>query len=311
VPGKRGTVGLVVAPFVAAVVWSVLVGRREDRQPVPLVSAVQSEREPAQAEGRYDIRQGAAGYAQIIGTLGALAVPAIFVLFTVPQASSPHKAPLVALAGGLLIIAMLASIGGAIGLSAIGAEQDLTGNLVPATMFLAVAASVSLMTVLGAFEVLAAIYLPESTTLFAVITGVAGLIGVFFTALSIADSWHTGPRDPARRRAWQATQWIRSRQQADSSTLTATGVGAIPAVTGIALRIAGIHISLPSTGVAWLVGSSLVLAIGAIVLAGLRTRHPVDGYAKGLRFWEAYGTTLLISFYALVLMIWLPGAQVA
>src|SRR6202040_642395 len=101
----------------------------------------------APPEGRYDIRQGAAGYAQIIGTFGALAVPALFVLFAVPQASSSQRAPLVALAAGLLIVAILASTGGAIGLAAIGAEQELTGNLVPAVMFLGVAASVSLVTV--------------------------------------------------------------------------------------------------------------------------------------------------------------------
>jgi hypothetical protein len=159
--------------------------------------------------------------------------------------------------------------------------------------------------------VLAAIYLPESATLFAVITGVAGVMGGFFTALSIADSWQTGPRDLAKRRAWQATQWIKSQQQADTSALTVVGLGMIPALTGIGLRIAGIHQSPSSADVAWLVCSSLVLAMGAIVLAGLRTRHPVNGPQKGLRLWEAYSTTLIISFYALVLVIWLPGAQVA
>jgi hypothetical protein len=211
------------------------------------------------------------------------------------------------MAGGLLIVAMLASITGAIGLAAIGAEQDLTGNLVPAVMFLAVAASVSLVTVLGAFEVLAAIYLPKSTTLFAVITGVAGLAGTFFTSLSIADSWHTGPRDPVRKRAWQATQWIKSQQQADRQTLIAVGVSAIPASIGIALRIAGFHITPSTATVTWLVSSSLVLAMGAVAIAGLRTRHPADGVQKGLRVWEAYGTALAIGAYTFVLMLLLPA----
>lgn len=69
---------------------------------------------------------------------------------------------------------MLASVTGAIGLAAVGAEQDATANLVPATMFLAVAISVSLVAVLAAFEVLAAVYLPASKNLFAVITRAAG-----------------------------------------------------------------------------------------------------------------------------------------
>jgi hypothetical protein len=262
-------------------------------------------------EGRYDIRQGAAGYALTIGTLGALAVPALFVLFAVPQASAPQRAPLVALAGGLLIVAILASTGGAIGLAAIGAEQDLTGNLVPAVMFLGVAASVAIVTVLGAFEVLAAIYLPESTTLFAVIVGVSGIMGAFFVALSIADSWHTGPRDPAKKKEWQRKQWIRTQKKGDRQTLIVALLGTIPASAGIGLRIAGVHISPSTRTVAWVIGGSLVLAMGAIVFAGMRTRHPADGTQKGLRAWEAYSTTLAISAYALVLMIMLPTAQSA
>jgi hypothetical protein len=307
-PRRAPGPGWVIASVFLAVFWRISAARRKDRRSI---SEVMPEPLPASPEGRYDIRQGASGYALIIGTFGALAVPAIFVLFTVPEASSPHRAPLVALAGGLLIVAILASTGGAIGLAAIGAEQDLTGNLVPAAMFLAVAASVSLVTVLAAFEVLSAIYLPESTTLFAVITGVAGLMGTFFTSLSIADSWHTGPKDPARRRAWQATQWIKSQQKADQQTLTTAGIAAIPAAAGIGLRIDGFHIFPSPAIVAWIVGSSLVLAMGAIVAAGLRTRHSVDGRQKGLRAWEAYGTTLTISAYALVLMILLPAAQSA
>jgi hypothetical protein len=298
--------GWMITSVALAALWGISAARRKDKRPMPQTSL---RSQPVIPEGRYDIRRGASGYAQIIGTFGALAVPAIFVLFTVPQASSPQRAPLVALAGGLLIVAILASTGGAIGLAAIGAEQDLTGNLVPAAMFLAVAASMSLITVLAAFEVLVAIYLPESTTLFAVITGVAGLMGTFFAALSIADSWHSGPKDPAIRKAWQATQWIKSQQKADVQTLWVTGVGAMPAAAGIALRIDGFHVSPSSTTVAWLVSCSLVLAIGAIVVAGLRTRHPVDGHQKGLRVWEGYGTTLVISAYALVLMILLPAAQ--
>ena len=68
-------------------------------------------------------------------------------------------------------MAMIANITSSIGMAAVGAEQDATANLVPAVMFLAVAVAVSLVAVLAAFEVLAAIYLRDSTKLFAIITG--------------------------------------------------------------------------------------------------------------------------------------------
>ena len=259
---------------------------------------------PAKAEGRYDIRRGAEGYAPIIGAFGALAVPAIIVLFTVPRSRGP--APLVALAAGLLVVAMIASITSSIGMAAVGAEQDATANLVPAVMFLAVAVAVSLVAVLAAFEVLAAIYLPHSTKLFAVIAGAAGLAGSFFAALGIADSWHTGPADPAEKAIWQTTQWIRTQRQADEQTLRVTSVSAVPAMAGIALRIAGVH-ATPTAGLAtWLVIATFALAMAAVGRGAFRTRHPVHGPQKGLRRREAYGTTLAISLYALVMMIFLP-----
>ncbi len=274
------------------------------------VQAIVGDPQPAQPEGQHDIRLASEGGARIIGTFGALAVPALFLLFTtVTKSSDPNKEQLIALAGGLLVVGMLSSIGGALTLNAIGAQQHPTGNLVPAFMYVSVAGALSLVTVLGAFEVLVAIYLPASTTLFAVIPGVTAFFGGLNNSIGIADVPHTGPTDPAQRQAWQATQWIKSRQQADRHASIAAGACAIPVIAGIALRIAGFHIFPTSATVSWLVVGSLVLTMGAIFLAGLRLRHPAEGPQKGLRFAEAYGTTLAIGCYALVLMMLLPGAQ--
>lgn len=247
--------------------------------------------------------RGAAGYSPVIGTFGALAVPAIIVVFLLGQA---HGLPtsLVALAAGLLIVAMIGSITGAIGLAAIGAEHDLTANLVPAAMYPAVAVSVSLVAMLGAFEVLAVLYLRGPTTLFAVITGVAGVAGVFFTALSIADSWHTGPSDPAEKSTWQKTQWIQSQQHAEQQTVIVILLSSVPAVTGIALRLTHFHTSPDPTATTWLVGAALALAMAATGAGALRTRHAT--LQKGLQWQEAYGTTIAISLYTLVMMIFLP-----
>jgi len=255
------------------------------------------------SEGRYDIRRGAAGYSPVIGTFGALAVPAIILVFTLGQAHG-SRASLVALAAGLLIVALIGSILGAIGLAAIGAEHDLTANLVPAAMYLAVAVSVSLVAMLGAFEVLAVLYLRGPTTLFAVITGVAGVAGLFFTALSIADSWHTGPADPAQKKAWQKTQWIRSQHQAERQTVIVILLTSVPAITGVALRFADVHASPNPTGVSWMVGAALALSMIATGVGALRTRHSTP--QKGLRWQEAYGTTIVISLYTLMMMIFLP-----
>jgi hypothetical protein len=254
-------------------------------------------------EGHYDIRRGAAGYSPVIGTFGALAVPAIILVFSFGQTHG-SRAPLVALAAGLLIVALIGSMLGAIGLAAIGAEHDLTANLVPAAMYIAVAVSVSLVAMLGAFEVLAVLYLRGPTTLFAVITGVAGVAGLFFTALSTADSWHTGPSDLAEKKAWQETQWIRSQEQAEHQTVIVILLSCLPAAAGIALRLAGVHTSPNSTGVSWLVGAALALSMIATGAGALRTRHSTP--QKGLRWQEAYGTTIAISLYTLMMMIFLP-----
>jgi len=285
-------------------VGAVWVGFGMKRRRSRVVFTGQSGLAKTRAEGRYDIRRGAEGYAPIIGAFGVLAVPAIVVLFTVPRPRG--AAPLVSLAAGLLIVAMTASIASAIGMAAIGAEQDATANLVPAVMFLAVAVAVSLVAVLAAFEVLAAIYLRDSTKLFAVITGVAGLAGTFFTALSIADSWHTGPSDAEEKARWQKTQWIQTQQQADQRTLRVTAVSAAPVGTGVVLRIAGVHAMVTPALATWLVVVSFSLAMAAVGRGAFRTRHPVDGPQRGLRRREAYGTTLAISLYALVMMIFLP-----
>ena len=103
-------------------------------------------------EGYYDLRQGAAGFAPIVGALGALAVPAIVVLFTAK--SSPKDSVFVALSAGLLIVGMISSLTAAFAMAGIAAERALTANLPPAIIFAGVPVVVSMVSILGAFEVL-------------------------------------------------------------------------------------------------------------------------------------------------------------
>jgi hypothetical protein len=283
-----------------AAAW--LGGRYRDAHPHGATTSGESV-SPKPPEGKYDIRRGAAGYSPVIGTFGALAVPAIILVFPLGHTRGAH-APLIALAAGLLIAALIGSITSAIGFAAIGAEQDLTANLVPAAMYEAVAASVSLVSMLAAFEVLAVLDLNSLTNMFAVITGVAGWAGVFFTALSIGDSWHTGPSDPVEKKEWQKTQWIQTPEQGDRRTLQVLGVSSIPAVAGIVARMMRQYVTPDSTGVAWLVGGTLALAVLGVGAGAFRTRHSTP--QEGLRWQEAYGTTVAISLYTLVMMIFLP-----
>ena len=265
-----------------------------------------SQTSPAVMEGRYDIRRGTAAYAPITGAIGALAVPAIILLFTVQPKPTVQHAPFIALAAGLLIVAMIASFTGAIGMAAIGAELDPTANLVPATLFLAIPVVVSIVTVLGAFEVLASIYLPASKTLFALIAAAAGISGVFFMAFAIGDCWQLGPTSDSERDRWLPTQWIQTKAQAYRWAQLVTLASIVPAASGMVIRIAGAGATPSSSSVDWLVGSALVLVLVGGFWGIFRTEHPLDGIQKGLRPYEAFGTTLAVSFYILFLMITLP-----
>lgn len=254
-------------------------------------------------EGHYDIRRGAAGYAPIVGAFGALAVPAIIVLFGSTHAGRPAY---ISMAAGLLIVAMVGSLIASIALSAVGAERDETANLYATTMFEAVAVVISLASVLGAFEVLAAVYLPGVKTLFAVIVGVAGVIGIFFTALAIADSWQSGPSDPGDRAAWIPRQWLQDQNQAEKATWFVVATGCVPAALGIILRLLGVMVPPTTESANIIVGVGFLLTMSSIVLGAARSRHAIDGFQKALRPREALGTTMTASGFVLVLMIFLP-----
>jgi hypothetical protein len=257
-------------------------------------------------EGRYDVRKGAAGYAPIIGTFGALAVPAIIVLFTVPHQPNAHRAPYIALAAGLLIVGMIGSLTGSLGMAGIAAEEDNTANLPPAIMLMGIPVLISLVTILAAFEVLAAFYLPDSKSLFAIITGVTGLLGSFFIAYTIGDSWHSGPTDPYDRDLWLPHQWIKSHKDAYAWADKVAIAGALPVAVGIILRSSGIHVAPSTITVDWLVGAGLAIIVMGFFLGVRRTGHPPDGYQRGVRKPEAFAITIIPSLYILALLIFLP-----
>jgi hypothetical protein len=256
--------------------------------------------------GFYDVRRGAAAYAPIVATFGALAVPAITVLFTFPTDPVRAATPLIAMAAGLLTLAMLGSFAGSIGMAAIGAERRLTPNLPPAIMLVAIPAALSMIAALAAFEVLSAIYLPHSKVLFIGITGAAGAYGALVIAFAIADSWHSAPQNLDERAAWLATQWIKTQQQAYRRTYLVAAFGSLPAAAGLALRLAGVRLPETLTSIALIIGIGLALSMIGSVLGLLRTSHPLEGPPRGLRMYEAIGSTLIVSGYTFALMMFLP-----
>lgn len=257
----------------------------------------------AAVEGHYDIRKGAAAYAPIIGAFGALAVPAITVLFTTSKSGNET---LITLAAGLLVVAMLGSLASSIALAAVGAEQDETANLPAAVMFVAVGVVISMIAVLAAFEVLAAIYLPASKTLFAVMTGAGGLIGVYFTSFAVGDCWRAGPSDPAVKKVWQGTQWIKSPQQGYREAMRLAGISSLPAAAGIILRLFEVKFTPTPANVNALVGIGLAVAITGTLWGTQRTAHALDGNQKGLRRYEAYITSVTAGLFTLTVLAFLP-----
>jgi hypothetical protein len=83
-------------------------------------------------------------------------------------------------------------------------------------------------------------------------------------------------------------------------------ISSIPILFGMGLRLSGLHITPTLATANWLVGSGLVLAMIGTYLGNTRTAHPYQGAEKGLQEWEAFGTTLTLSFYILTLLIFLP-----
>ncbi|MEV5886701.1 hypothetical protein AB0L74_29115 [Streptomyces sp. NPDC052020] len=256
-------------------------------------------------EGHYDARRGAAGYAPIVGTLGALAVPAVIVVFTNPP-EGPGGGQAIAFAAGLLVVALIGSIIAAIALAAIGAESDLTPNLTSGIMYAAVAVVIALVDIVAAFEILASLALPQARPILLLITGAVGSLGVFFTALALGDSLATHPRHSPGYRDWKKTEWIASQGDANRATLRVTAIGVLPVIAGVMCRVSDLRLPEGTAAANTIILTGLALTVTAIVASALRTGHPGTEPSRGPRPWEAYATTLTTSSYTAFLLLLLP-----
>ncbi len=290
--------------------------------------------EPQLASGtsqHYDVRRGAAAFAPIIGGFGALCVPTIILIYTVPGAQMGPSAPSMGLAAGLLVVAMLGSLTGSIGLASLSGHNEATVNLPAAAAFLAVPVVVSIVAILGAFDLLAADFLPHATlllALLAVTTGSSGAFGVILNAsvLPVPTSGEVvcDVKRGGRKRWWGAALagkvkgwWgiavtsIRSpkaRGEVARRSWRVALAGIIPIAGATIARQFGLQGDPNPATVAY-----VVLLVGgyALTITGgfwgiLKTMPPRGGRYKKMRTYEAYVPSLAMSAYVVALLIFLP-----
>jgi len=163
--------------------------------------------------GRYDIRAGAGGYSPIIGAVGGFAVMGIVLLFTVPLTAGYELPDVLSTplsqAAGLMTLALVGCLLGAIGMAALAAERHLTVNLSMGAILFAIPAVIGVVSVTASFEVLAAALLPGSRIFLLLTTEGAAIVGLTLIAFAVSNGYL------GRVDGTASDDWLRNRQQAD------------------------------------------------------------------------------------------------
>jgi hypothetical protein len=270
------------------------------------MSSTDNDAAPARDTGHHEIQRGATAYSAVVGAFGALAVPAIVLIFQSPD-KSPRGPTLDTYAIGLLVTGMFGCLLGAIALAYIGAERDPIASLAPAIIYAAVPVSVSVCSILAAFEVLSALSLPSAKTLFALVVAAGGLFGVIYSSFAVLHSVTLGPTQKHVRSEWQERQALRSRSSAERAAFALGVASSLPVLLATALRLADIHMRPTQIAIRVVMGIAFALILVGPLLAVLRTR-PSDTPAKqkAIRLVEAYAPNVAVGGYVLLLLIALP-----
>lgn len=250
----------------------------------------------------YDPRRGAAGYAPIIGGTSGFVVTAVVVVFTVQPAGRHVDPTLLALATGLLVLGLIACLLSSFVFAAIGAERELTTNLAPAALLAGSAAALGIVAIVGAFEVLAAIYLPVARELFAIITVGTEIGATVIVASVLGDAWLAPQLTPYN----VTPQWLDDAQKSKRAAfqgcvacVTLVAIGALLYFTGLKLHLGRSGTNL-FIGVG--IGLTLILALGGL----LRTIHATDGQNVGLKPAETAAVLAALCVYLAVMTVSLP-----
>ena len=207
------------------------------------------------------------------------------------------------------MIGVFGSLIGAFGLAAIGAENDPTANLSAAVMFIAVPVVISILAILGAFEVLSVIYIDKSSELFVAVAGAGGLFGMVFNAFSIADSpgHHPTSFTATELNNRRNRQWLATRAEAYKAMKLIIVSTGLPTLVGIVVRLCGVGVTISVMASNWIIGVGILLCLAGTVLCLTRSMHPESGNEQvGLRAWEAWATNIVIGLYTLLIVFVLP-----
>lgn len=240
----------------------------------------------------YDVRVGAAAYAPIIGTIGGFVVTAVVLVFEIVSSHNGDYPNLLGRATSFLVLGLIACLLGAFALAAIGAEQRLTPELPPATLYAGATTAIGVVAIMAAFEVLAAIYLPETKSLFALLAVGTSIGAVVMVALALGDAWMASPDHH-----WLGTKKRGYRWGTLTASLTTLGV-----VIGALLYFLHCRVAVGPSATHWFVGVGIIAALAAGLGSMFRTMQPLGPLAKT----EALFVLGLLTAYLVGVLVSMP-----
>lgn len=218
----------------------------------------------------YDVRAGAAAYAPIIGTIGSFVVTAVVLVFEIVSSHNGDYPNLLGRAASLLVLGLIGCLLGAFALAAIGAEQKLTPELPAASLYAGAATAIGVVAIMAAFEVLAAIYLPETKSLFALLAVGTSVGAVVMVALALGDAWIVSPDH----------HWLGTRQRGYRWGTITSGLATFGVVVGAFLYFLHCRVAVGPGATHWFVGVGIFAALVAGLGSMFRTMQPLGPLAK-------------------------------
>lgn len=242
----------------------------------------------------YDVRRGAAAYAPIIGGVASFVVTAVVLVFEI--VSSHHgSATAMGRAASLLALGLISCLLGAFAFAAIGAERNVTPELPAASMYAGAATAIGVVAIIAAFDVLASVYLRDTETLFAVMTGGTAIAAAVLVALVLGDVWINAPDG----------HWLADQSKGYFWGSLASALVTTVLLVGTILHFDGAGVRLGETGMHWFIGSGMVLAVLGGLGSMFRTGRPPDRTRPLGRSEVCLVLSLLVA-YLFVLLLFIP-----
>ncbi len=257
---------------------------------------------PEEASYGYELRRGAAAYAPIVGTIGGFVVTGVVLVFDI---ASNHRvdghvehASMLGRATGLLVLGLIACLLGAFALAAIGAERRLTPNLFPSALYAGVCTAIGVVAIVGAFEVLAAVFLKQTQELFALINGGTAIAGSVMVSLVLGDTWTA--------EGLSKTHWLSTQKKSVRAATGSAVAGALVLALAMALYFGNYRLHVGDRGLQWVVGFGIALALLSGLGSMFRTIHTEDGRGGGITKGEAIFALAVMNGYLALFLLMMP-----